>query len=149
MEFQTQAQQDCYEKLNQWMGKLFSDIPWERLDVPGFGLFMGSAWVEIRILPWNGDDDTVINVRSKVVTGTQQTPELQNFLLRENAERCFGAFSIDSNGDVLFEHTIVGSTCDPKELETSAIAVLEAADEYDDRIVGLWGGKRALDLPPE
>ena len=148
MEFQTQAQEECYQKLDGWFEDLFSDIPWEKLDVPGFGLFMGSAWVEIRILPWN-EEDSVVNVRSTVVTGIQQTPELQNFLLRENAELRFGAFSVDEAGNILFEHTIVGSTCDPKELETSAIAVLEAADEYDDRIVGLWGGKRALDREPD
>jgi len=146
MEFQTQAQKDCHEKVSAWMDELFSRIPWEKLDVPGFGFFMGSAWVEVKIHPWN--EDTVINVRSAVVTGATLTPELQNFLLRENAELGFGAFSIDQDGKILLEHTIVGSTCDPNELEASVMAVLETADEYDDEIVARWGGQRALDQTP-
>jgi len=55
------------------------------------------------------------------------------------------ASGIDENGDIVFEHTIVGSTCDKKELESSVAAVLEVSDDYDDKIVERWGGKRALD----
>jgi hypothetical protein len=57
----------------------------------------------------------------------------------------FGAFGLDVNGDIIFEHSIVGSTCDKKELESSVRAVLEIADKYDDKIVAEWGGMRALD----
>jgi len=143
MEFQTQAQQDCYNKVAGWMDDLFSQFPWEKLDLPGFGLFLGSAWVEVRIYPWG--NDAIINTRSHVVTGAVITPELQNFLLQKNAEMLFGAFSLNTEGDVLFEHTIVGSSCDPEELEASVMAVLKIADEYDDQIVTRWGGERALD----
>lgn len=147
MEFQTQAQQDCHAKVAGWMDQLFGKIPWEQLDEPGFGLFMGSAWVEVRIYPWQ--EDSVINIRSTVVSGAKMAPDLQTFLLRENAERRFGAFSVNDAGEILFEHTIVGSTCDPNELEASVLAVLAAADDYDDKIVERWGGKRALDQSPE
>ena len=148
MKFLTPAQQETYNKVAGWMEELFEEYPWEKLDEPGFGLFWGSAWVEVRIYPWGDDcEDTVINARSRVVTGASLEPGLLNFLLRQNAEMRFGAFSTDANGDILFEHTIVGSTCDPEELEASVLAVLEAADEYDDRIVERWGGERALDRP--
>ena len=143
MNFLSEAQEQCYQRFKGWMDKLFGHIPWETLDEPGFGLFMGSAWVEVHIYPWK--EDAVINIRSTVATGTSLTPDLLNYLLRENAVLRFGAFSINQQGDVLFEHTIVGSTCDPKELETSVIAVLKTADDYDDPIVSRWGGKRAID----
>ena len=146
MEFQSEAQAQCYYKFAAWMSELFGHIPWEPLDEPGFGLFMGSAWVEVHIYPWN--EDAVINIRSTVATGTSLSPDLLNYLLRENAVLRFGAFSVSQQGDVLFEHTIVGSTCDPKELETSVIAVLKTADDYDDPIVARWGGTRALDRTP-
>ncbi|NJN38473.1 MAG: YbjN domain-containing protein [Acaryochloridaceae cyanobacterium CSU_3_4] len=148
MEFQTQAQQECHAKVAGWMEELFEQIPWEQLDEPGFGLFMGSAWVEVRIYPWHEDEDSVVNIRSTVVSGAKMTPELQTFLLRENAEMRFGAFSVNDVGDILFEHTIVGSTCDSNELEASVTAVLAAADDYDDQIVEHWGGERALDRTP-
>lgn len=148
MEFKTPAQKNTYNKVAGWMKKLFDRYPWEKLNEPGFGLFRGSAWVEVRIYPWGEEfKDTAINARSRVVTGAILEPGLLNFLLRENAQMRFGAFSIDAKGDILFEHTIVGSTCDPEELEASVVAVLEAADEYDDRIVERWGGERALDRP--
>ncbi|PZD71562.1 hypothetical protein C1752_06182 [Acaryochloris thomasi RCC1774] len=146
MEFKTPAQQDGFKKVRGWMDELFSQIPWEVLDEPGVGLFMGSAWVEVRLYPWN--EDSVINIRSTVVSEAKLDATLQNFLLRENAELRFGAFSLNEAGDILFEHTIVGSTCDPQELEASVMAVLQAADDYDDQIVSRWGGKRALDKSP-
>lgn len=146
MDFQTQAQQDCFNKVVGWMDDLFGHIPWEKLDEPGVGLFMGSAWVEVRLYPWQ--EDIVINIRSNVVSGAKLDSALQTFLLRENAAPRFGAFSVDAADNIFFEHTIVGSTCDPEELEASVLAVLEAADDYDDKIVERWGGQRALDKSP-
>lgn len=144
MQFQTENQEACYNKIALWMRELFGKFPCARPDVPGLGLFMGSALVEVLIFPW-GEDDAIINTRSYVVSGTELTPELMRFLLTENSQMMFGAFGVDDNGDILFEHTIVGSTCDKKELESSVKAVLEVADDYDDIIVEKWGGQRALD----
>jgi Putative bacterial sensory transduction regulator len=146
MDFQNAIQEKHYTKILGWMRPLFGDIPWEKLDEPGVGLFMGSAWVEVRILPWK--DDTVVNVRSTVVSDVTLTMDLLNYLLRENHEMRFGAFSVSNVGDIFFEHTIVGSTIDKKELEASVITVLEVSDTYDDEIVARWGGKRALDKAP-
>lgn len=144
MNFQTKAQQDCYDKIAVWMQESFGKFPCARPDFPGLGLFMNSALVEVLVYPW-GEDDAIINTRSYVVTEAELTPDLLRFLLQENIGMRFGAFGIDEAGDILFEHTIVGSTCDKKELESSVKAVLEVADEYDDYIVDKWGGKRALD----
>lgn len=144
MKFQTAMQEACYEKIATWMRELYGKFPCARNDVPGLALFMGSALVEVIVFPWN-EDDAIINTRSYVVTGTELTPDLMRFLLRENNNMRFGAFGVDEQGDILFEHTIVGSTCDKPELEASVNAVLAIADDYDDKIVERWGGKRALD----
>lgn len=143
MQFQTSAQEACYDKIALWIKELFGKFPCARQDIPGLGLFMGSALVEVLVFPWR--DDAIINTRSYVVTGIELSPELLRFLLEENTKMLFGAFGIDGNGDIVFEHTIVGSTCDKKELQASVNAVLEVADEYDDKIVEKWGGQRALD----
>jgi hypothetical protein len=144
MQFQTSAQEACYHKVARWMQELFGKFPCARQDIPGLGLFMGSALVEVLILPW-GEADSVINTRAYVVTEAELTADLMRFLLEQNSNMIFGAFGIDSKGDILFEHSIVGSTCDKKELESSVNAVLEVSDEYDDQLVERWGGKRALD----
>ncbi|MGK7891000.1 MAG: YbjN domain-containing protein [Leptolyngbyaceae cyanobacterium] len=149
MEFETAAQKRCHDKVAQWMDTLFSDVPWEPLDQePGFSLFMGSALAEVHIYPW-GDDDSVVNISSLVVSGADLSCDLQTFLLQENDQLRFGAFALNEAGDVLFQHTIVGSTCDPTELEASVREVLEIADDYDDKIVARWGGQRELDRTPQ
>ena len=139
--------QQTLDKISGWIQEQFSHVPHEPLDEPGFGLFMGSAWVEVKVQPWK--EDTIINVSSSVVSGAKVDLDLLQFLLQENDELVFGAFSMDEVGTIRFQHTIVGSTCDREELQASVEAVLEVADDYDDRIVDKWGGQRALDKPVE
>ncbi len=145
MTLETPAQKACYEKIVSWMDTLFGDIHWQTLGDNGFRLFVGSAGVEVRVLPFQ-QDDSIVHVRSIVVVGAEIGTSLQAFLLHKNAELLFGGFALDSEGNVLFRHTIVGSTCDPQELKVSVENVLATADLYDDRIVDLWGGQRAVDL---
>ncbi len=144
MKFETLKQEACYEKVERWMREVYGNFPCPKNDTPGFALFMGSALVEVLVFPW-GENDTVINTRSYVVTDTELTPDLMRFLLRENSNMRFGAFGVDERGYIVFEHTILGSTCDRPELEASVNTVLKIADEYDDKIVDRWGGMRAMD----
>ena len=144
MEFASQSQQACYEKIRPWVKDLFGEFARLRDDKPCFGIFMGSAFTEIAVFPW-GEDDATICTRSYLVSGADITPELTRWLLGENANMRFGAFGIDTDNDILFEHTIVGATCDKEELKASVMAVLWTADKYDDEIVAKWGGQRAAD----
>lgn len=144
MEFETQAQKECYEKVLPWVTELFGGSVLRKTEVPVLGIMHGSAFAQIGVFPW-GDDDAFITTRAYVVTGADLTPELMRFLLLENTGMRFGAFGVDDVGDIIFEHSIVGSTCDQKELESSVIHVARTADEYDDQIVARWGGERALD----
>lgn len=144
VQFQSEAQKAVYEKVGQYMKDLFGELARARDDLPGYYLTMGSAVVQAFVLTW-GDKDAVVNVRSYVVMGAERTPEMLEFLLRQNYDMRFGGFSLDKDGDVVFEHTIVGSACDKDELKASVMGVLSTADEYDDQIVSRWGGKRALD----
>lgn len=144
MEFETQAQKECYDRVLPWVTQLFGGAVLRKADVPVLGVMHGSAFAQIGVFPWS-EDDAIITTRAYVVTGADLTPELMRFLLIENAGMRFGAFGIDDDGDIIFEHSIVGSTCDQKELEASVIHVARTADEYDDRIVKRWGGERALD----
>lgn len=144
MEFKNEAHKAIYEKVGQYMKELFGELAGARDDFPAYYLMMGSALVYASVLWW-GDNDAIVNVRSYVVTGAEKTPEMLEFLLRQNYDMRFGGFSMDQEGDIAFEHSIVGSTCDKNELRTSIMAVLSTADQYDDQIVSRWGGKRATD----
>jgi hypothetical protein len=85
---------------------------------------------------------------SWVVTGVENTPELLLHLLNENATLRFGAFGVDEAGDIVFQHTILGQTCDKEELRTTIMAVISTADRVDDELVARFGGQRAIDRVP-
>src|SRR5262249_39461531 len=142
--FESSAQEACYKKVALWMNELFGESVHVYADSPAFANRFGTAIVYTWIRPW-GDDDAVVDCRAYVVSGARLTPELTRFLLNENATMRFGAFAIDAEGEIVFRHCIVGSTCDKGELETSVAAVARTADEYDDQIVQRWAGQRALE----
>ncbi|MEW6283917.1 MAG: YbjN domain-containing protein [Candidatus Eremiobacterota bacterium] len=144
MQFETPAQKETYEKIAPWMKELFGHFAGQRDDAPAFGIWVGSALAQTMVYPWR-DNEAVISTRAYVVTGAELTQELMHYLLRENDRMSFGAFGVDEDGDVFFEHTILGSTCDPPELKSSVLSVVLVADEYDDEIVARWGGQRAID----
>lgn len=147
MSFITDAQKDCYERILPWVRGLFTTPPVRYQEQPPLIIVpMGSAIAMVEVVPWSSND-AMIRTWSYVVTGAELNIDLLHFLLRQNTVMNFGAFGVDDEGNIRFEHTIVGSTCDMKELQTSVRAVLETADQYDDSIAVRWGGKRALDRP--
>ncbi len=145
MEFKTSAQQTCYEKVSTWMKEMFGELAMPHSDVPLIGVLVGSGYAQVAIHPW-GEDDATVTARAYVVLGAELHPELMYFLLRENADMRFGAFGVDDEGDIFFEHTIVGVTCEKNELKASVMAVAMTAGRYDNAIVARWGGRRGIDM---
>jgi hypothetical protein len=144
MEFESEAQKKCYERVLPWFKELFGELAVAHDALPLIGVSMGSAFIQTAVFPW-GDDDATITTRSYVVTDVQVTADLMRYLLMENARLRFGAFGLDEDGDIVFEHSIVGSTCDKEEVKASVLAVGMVADKYDDEIRARWGGQRALE----
>lgn len=144
MEFESNVQKEVFEKIEPWMKEMFGIFVKKREDAPSFGINIGSTFVHVGVHPW-GDEDATITARAYVVTNVEVTSGLMEFLLKENDTMRFGAFGLDKDRDVFFQHTIVGSTCDVDELKNSVLAVGYTADQYDDQIVKQWGGERAAD----
>lgn len=144
MEFKTSAQQEVYEKILPWVKEIFGEFVHLRDDSPAFSVRVGTAIAQIGVYPW-GEDDATITTRSYVITGAEITPDLMDYLLHQNDRMRFGAFGLDDEQDIFFEHTIVGSTCDKEELKASAMAIILTADQYDDTISSRWGGQSAQD----
>jgi hypothetical protein len=144
MEFLSTAQEECYNKIKPWMEEMFGTQARMIDDSPVFEVSVGSTFAFVQVAPWN-DHDATITSRAYVVSGAEMTPELQLFLLRENDTMRFGSFGIDEAGDIIFQHSIVGSTCDKNELKATVASVMNISDRYDDLIVEKWGGKRGLD----
>ena len=144
MTFETSAQEECYRRVTDWLERVRYRIEADP-DEPVLTVRAGSSVVRLRVYPW-GKADATIRIRAQVVIGAPLDPELTEFLLRENARLQFGGFGLDGDGDIVFEHSLVGSTCDVDEILSALAAVSMAADAYDNRIVERWGGRRAIDL---
>lgn len=144
LDYDTPAQKSVYERVAPWLRETFGIFAVFRRDVPMVAVQIGSAMAQISVAPW-GSDDATITTRAYVVAGIELTPDLMHFLLRENDKMRFGAFGIDKDDSIFFEHTIVGSSCDKEELKGSVMAVVLTADEYDDQIIERWGGSRVID----
>jgi hypothetical protein len=113
-----------------------------------FTISRGSSQVMIIVRPFT-ENETCIECVSNVVTGANITNELMQFLLRKNAELHFGAFGLLFDNTIVFQHTITGTNLNENELRTSINAVAIISDHYDDEIVEMAGGKRAIDLGEE
>lgn len=144
IQFQTKAQEEIYGRVAGWMKEIFGEFAVAREDAPSFNTYVGSAFAVTAVTPW-GEDDAVIMTRSWVVTKIEGNQDLYYYLLRENDIMRFGAFGLDSDNDIYFEHAIPGKSTDKDELKASVMAVILTADKYDDTITQRWGGQRAVD----
>jgi len=144
MEFQTETQKKVYDKIAGILRDEFGKTATPREDSPSFVMSRGSAFVQLTVTPIN-EQYTTVRAHSWVVTGVENTPDLLQFLLKENLSMRFGAFGIDDVGDVCFTHAILGETLEAPALMYTLMAVASVADDYDDKIVGRFGGQRAVD----
>jgi len=147
MDFESQIQKDVHERVGLWMKEIFGERAAPLESGPGYRGHFGSASIEVSVSPW-GDNEAVILARAVVVSGATINAELMRYLLDKNCEVRFGAFGIDKNGDIVFQHAIVGSACQKEELKASVQGVMLVADLSDEDIVARWGGRRAIDRSP-
>ena len=148
MDFQTPAVQKCYERITPLVKEIFGEFAEPHPDYPAFTIAVGSAYVTVRVNPW-GDDDATIQTAAYVVSGAEMTPELMRYLLTQNADLRFGAFGVDSDGDIILHHSIACAACDKDDLKASAMGLVHYADRVDDEIIAKFGGQRASDRVPE
>lgn len=117
----------------------------------------GSAVVAIRIEAVTPEEDAeedaepehLVHVESTVVTGaTLDAPTMQQ-LLEFNYSSAFGAFGLDEEGAITVHHSLLGSALSQAELQTTVVEIAQIADDWDDVIVDLAGGKTAVGLLEE
>jgi hypothetical protein len=145
MTFKTKAQERAHKKVRKYIKEAFGDEVFREVsDRPAFFGVQGSALINIYTRPW-GRDDAIIGVISCCVRDIEKPPDLLEYLLKENYSFRFGAFSLDKDGDICFEHAITGTSLDKNELVASVKMVATIADQYDDTIIRRWGGISGLD----
>lgn len=72
--------------------------------------------------------------------------ELAKYLCEENYNLIFGKFGLDEKGKAIwFTHSICAEHMKAEEFMISLAAVMTTANEYDDKVARMAGGKRATD----
>lgn len=140
--FHTPCQEEVYRQVGGFLDDLV-DQHFDDAEHCDFYLKFGTTLVEISINPYE-QDDAVVEILAYVVHGVTPSLELMRELLSVNAQVPMGAFSVVHN-DVYFSHAFLGRRLDPDQFLASLSHVAMVADEYDDQIVGQFGGERALD----
>ncbi len=147
--FETEAQRQCHREVARWMGDIFGDVVRAHPDKPAFTMTSGSAVTTVSVAPW-GNDDAIILIVSPMVKGAHITLELTEFLLEQNMRGEFGAFGLDRIKNIIFvHHAIIGSACTRNVLGVCVNGVAQTSDDYDDVVVGMFGGLRGQDMMQE
>lgn len=98
------------------------------------------VFVAPRALP--GRPPPIIRIFAITNAGVELTPELGLFLARLNFTLMFGRFSIDAdNSAIWFDETLLGDHVTPEELRFTVEMVATTANEWDQKIAGMFGGK--------
>lgn len=145
MEFKSKDHKKAYERINKMMLELFGEVgatPSD--DRPHWMVDAGSALVHVSVTEWR-DKMHLVQVTAYVVQGLEVTESCMKYLLEESHTMVYGAFALDSDGDIAFSHSVRAETVTKEDLRIIIKAVAGTADIYDDTIVERWGGKRHTD----
>lgn len=144
MNFVSDVQKACYERIQPMVRELWGEFARAHAEEPMFTVINGSARIDIVVCPWD-EVNSIVLVRSWVITGAQLTAEAMEFLLMANYNVKFGAFGIDEARDVFFHNMLLGETLDKDELRYTVMCVAQLADKYDDEFRSRFGGQRFAD----
>ena len=144
MNFQSEVQQDCYQKVADWLPEICDRVSNPVTPNPIFSLQFGSATVLVEIRPFR-ESESVIYIWAYVATDVEISPDLLLYLLKQNDTFRFGGFSRADDGDIRFHVTLLGASCQQNEFKLALTEVLESTDHYNDLIMKRWGGRRAAD----
>jgi hypothetical protein len=142
--FQSKAQQNCYEKVANWLPEICDRVSNPVHQRPIFSLELGSATVLVEIKPFR-ESESIIYIWAYVATEVAINADLLLYLLKQNDSFRFGGFSMEDESDIKFHVTLLGESCQQNEFKLALTEVLESADRHDDLIVERWGGRRATD----
>jgi Putative bacterial sensory transduction regulator len=103
-----------------------------------------SARVFLGVVP-NGDS-TVVNIVAWTNVDLEPTPGLYQFVALHADDWVFGHLAMgESEGlaHIGFRHTLLGDFLDEQELRTAVVAVAHTANEIDNEIKEMFGGRLA------
>jgi hypothetical protein len=141
MNFEHDVHRRTHELVQEYLGELFED-PYLDAERGHFYVSYGSTVLEIAVDPY-GPEEAFVTVMAYCVQGARLEENLLLGLLELNHHLPFGAFSVVGS-DIFFSYSLFGRNLHRTQLLGAIAAVANISDEYDDRIVGKYGGQTAL-----
>ncbi|MBD2188866.1 T3SS (YopN, CesT) and YbjN peptide-binding chaperone 1 [Pseudanabaena mucicola] len=142
MNFQSKAQQECYDKVAEWLPAICDRITSDSVN-PNFSLQFDSINVLVEVKTFR-ESESIIYIWAGIATEVEVSSDLLRYLLHQNDNFCFGGFSMVEDGDIRFHVTLLGASCQQNEFKLALAEVLDSAGHYDDLIVQRWGGHRSI-----
>jgi hypothetical protein len=113
-----------------------------------------STAVHIRVQDWakdrEGNPQTLVLISALILRGVKPNPALYEWVARNGGSRWFGHVEVYDDEEpgtvyLMMSHTLLGDYLDEKELDTAIGSVLTCADEWDDELQKMFGGKRLFE----
>lgn len=137
------------QKVQKYLIDSFKEIS---LDSDGdFSLTHGSAKVWINVMQLDPDSNatdqpTIVQVEALVLIGVTDGPELWKYIAYRADDFIFGHLSLmqldDGTTVVSLTHRLLGDYLDEEELAQAVISVASEANDLDDTLQRMFGGKR-------
>ncbi len=133
------------ERLERDLTALFGPGAFERWSEGALVSVVGGTVIFVVVSPF--DDDAVVNVRTYLARRPDTVDgSLALHLVRLNAECLFGGFSIDDDGDVCFDHSLLASAATREALRAAVRSVVDAAERHAGEVLARWGGLSSLEM---
>lgn len=142
MTTQSDNHDNVFEQVETYLEELFEDI-YHDPETDHFYVRYGSTVVEISVEPY-GPEEVVVLIVAYCVQGIEVDESLMRGLLELNHSLPFGTFSLVGN-DIFVHQALFGRTLARPNLLNAIASVATTSDEWDDLLVGKFGGERALD----
>jgi hypothetical protein len=113
-----------------------------------------STAVHVRVQEWakdrEGNPQTLVLISALILRGVKPTPALYEWVARNGGSRWFGHVEVYDDEEpgtvyLMMSHTLLGDYLDERELDTAMGSVLTCADEWDDELQKMFGGKRLFE----
>lgn len=116
-------------------------------DNGGEGIYLLSFGTTAVICTMFADrDDAWVRVAAMVLTEVEPSLELLQRVLRLNTQVLVGSFLLFEDDTLAFSATLPGDDLSFTAFEKTLMYVASIADEYDDVLLPLAGGRRARDV---
>lgn len=138
MKGETEAQRRYLDLVGQYLRDAYGEDVRESADRPSFFVPTppNGVWVRVSAI---GEDEVVVDAYTWIGHELEVTAEVEHYLLERNASLRFGKVGIDTDGDLLLEHSLFPEAVEAVVLERVVDLVASVADDLEWELAERFG----------